>query len=201
MAQTQREEDCIKQLKETPIPGVIVGGPRFYQPSASEKLAVIADFRKVAYTVIPENMFFSWAVLWHPDLHGNNIFVDPEDPTKILGIIDWQGAHVTPMLNQVTTPPFLNYDGPLPRGGITPPSLPDNFDQMDPERQQRKRELLKHQSLYKEYELQARRENTRVYWTSRYISSIGHDIMTLTSHVFTDGEPIIRGMLIELAHL
>ena len=33
-------------------------------------------------------------ILLHPDLHARNIFVDPDDPTKILGIIDWQSAAV-----------------------------------------------------------------------------------------------------------
>ena len=35
-------------------------------------------------------------LLFHPDLHARNIFVDPNDPTQILGIIDWQSAAVEP---------------------------------------------------------------------------------------------------------
>ena len=35
-------------------------------------------------------------LLSHPDLHTRNIFVRPEDPTVITGIIDWQSAAVEP---------------------------------------------------------------------------------------------------------
>jgi hypothetical protein len=35
-------------------------------------------------------------ILVHPDLHMSNIFVDPEDPTKITSIIDWQSASIEP---------------------------------------------------------------------------------------------------------
>lgn len=37
-------------------------------------------------------------LLLHPDLHKRNIFVDPEDPTKITAIIDWQSTCLDPAL-------------------------------------------------------------------------------------------------------
>lgn len=36
--------------------------------------------------------------LLHPDLHKRNIFVDPQDPTKITAVIDWQSARLDPAL-------------------------------------------------------------------------------------------------------
>lgn len=35
-------------------------------------------------------------LLSYSDLHTRNIFVDPDDPTKITGIIDWESAAVEP---------------------------------------------------------------------------------------------------------
>ncbi|KAF2150526.1 hypothetical protein K461DRAFT_269966 [Myriangium duriaei CBS 260.36] len=35
-------------------------------------------------------------ILWHPDLHARNIFVDAENPTVVTGIIDWQSASIEP---------------------------------------------------------------------------------------------------------
>lgn len=47
-------------------------------------------------------------ILSHPDLHARNIFVDPNDPTKILGIIDWQSAAVEPaFVHAQETPDFV----------------------------------------------------------------------------------------------
>ena len=45
-------------------------------------------------TEIVENA--SGPILFHPDFHTRNIFVDSEDHTKITGIIDWQSAAVEP---------------------------------------------------------------------------------------------------------
>lgn len=46
-------------------------------------------------------------MLFHPDLHARNIFVDPNDPTHILGIIDWQSAAVEPaFVHAQATPAF-----------------------------------------------------------------------------------------------
>lgn len=46
-------------------------------------------------------------LLFHPDLHARNIIVDPNDPTQILGIIDWQSAAIEPaFVHAVETPDF-----------------------------------------------------------------------------------------------
>lgn len=45
--------------------------------------------------------------LFHPDLNARNIFVDPDDPTKISGIIDWQSAAIEPaFVHAAETPDF-----------------------------------------------------------------------------------------------
>ena len=47
-------------------------------------------------------------LLFHPDLHARNIFIDPDDPTQTLSIIDWQSATVEPALvHAQETPDFL----------------------------------------------------------------------------------------------
>jgi hypothetical protein len=46
-------------------------------------------------------------LLFHPDLHARNIFVDPNDPTKIMGIIDWQSTAIEPaFVHANETPDF-----------------------------------------------------------------------------------------------
>lgn len=46
-------------------------------------------------------------LLFHLDLHARNIFVNPDDPTQILGIIDWQSAAVEPAsIHAQETPDF-----------------------------------------------------------------------------------------------
>lgn len=40
----------------------------------------------------------STPLLLHPDLHKRNIFVDPENPTSIIAVIDWQSTCLDPAL-------------------------------------------------------------------------------------------------------
>jgi hypothetical protein len=62
-----------------------------------------------------------------PTNHSQNIFVDPEDPSRIVGIIDWQSVNACPLFMQVGRPAFLDYNGPVPEDlGKVP--LPPNFD-------------------------------------------------------------------------
>jgi aminoglycoside phosphotransferase (APT) family kinase protein len=52
--------------------------------------------------------------LWHIDLHAENIFVDRNNHSKIVGIIDWQGTDLVPLLDQKIDPAFIEYDGAEP---------------------------------------------------------------------------------------
>jgi hypothetical protein len=44
----------------------------------------------------PKDASLTKATLWHPDLHIENIFVDPttQPPTHIVTIIDWQAVNI-----------------------------------------------------------------------------------------------------------
>jgi len=42
--------------------------------------------------------YYRTLVLHHPDLALRNIIVDPEDHTKVLGVIDWAGTAVVPLI-------------------------------------------------------------------------------------------------------
>lgn len=43
-----------------------------------------------------------------------NIFVNPEEPGQILGIIDCQSSSAYPLSMQIGHPAFLDYNGPVP---------------------------------------------------------------------------------------
>ncbi|QSS66603.1 hypothetical protein I7I51_02792 [Histoplasma capsulatum] len=63
------------------------------QPSASsKKLSALRNYLKVAPDVLPENRATHASVLWHGDLHLQNVFVDPAEPTQIVGVIDCRRA-------------------------------------------------------------------------------------------------------------
>lgn len=61
-------------------------------------------------------------VLHHPDLALRNIFFDPTDDTKIVGLIDWGGAQILPLVLTAKFPDDLNSTGDDP---CERPRIPD----------------------------------------------------------------------------
>ncbi|GFN14055.1 uncharacterized protein AtWU_03855 [Aspergillus tubingensis] len=102
------------------------------------------------------------SAVWHTDLHLGNIFVCPDDPTTIEGIIDWQSAEAAPLIIQARFPEFLRPPKGY-RSGTNVPKLPDNFDELGPdEKESAKAEhTLAIQSKY--YEISCRAHNKPVF--------------------------------------
>ncbi|KAI2672541.1 hypothetical protein LCP963914a_9382 [Penicillium roqueforti] len=70
--------------------------------------------------------------LWHTDLHMGNIFVAPDECSRIVSFIDLQSTSILPAFLQAQWPIFLKppqtYDYVK---GIFQPQLPDNFNELD----------------------------------------------------------------------
>ena len=64
--------------------------------------------------------------MWHSDLHANNVFVNPEKPTEIVSISDWQSVHLSPIFLQTRHPALIEFNGPIPEG-LGRIELPENF--------------------------------------------------------------------------
>ncbi|KAF8532028.1 kinase-like domain-containing protein [Gautieria morchelliformis] len=61
-------------------------------------------------------------VLHHPDIALRNILFDPEDHSKVIGILDWGGAQILPLMLTAQFPGDLNSEGGDP---CTRPDYPD----------------------------------------------------------------------------
>lgn len=91
----------------------------YYRSSQSKELpedglALLKKYIDVAPHFVPpptdESGYAN--VLWHPDLHLDNIFVDP-DTHQITRIVDWQSACVAPLFYQSGIPRLCRYPGPV----------------------------------------------------------------------------------------
>lgn len=100
-------------------------------PTRERKLQAIQTFRKLIPFLFPDPSV-SHAVLWHTDLHGENIFVDPNDRTTLTSIIDWQAIGLSPLFVHVGRPNYLDFDGEKPEE-LRRPEPPDGFDDEDPQ--------------------------------------------------------------------
>ncbi|KAL4919845.1 kinase-like domain-containing protein [Aspergillus aurantiobrunneus] len=127
----QREIAAAKAALKYPIP---------------KKLSALHNYLKVAPHAIPKNNSTHFPVLRNGDLHLQNVFVDPENPTHILGLIDWQSVSACPLFMQARHPAFLDYNGPAP-DGLGKVSLPGNFDCLDENEEREAKALLQAQTL------------------------------------------------------
>ncbi|KAL2826613.1 hypothetical protein BDW59DRAFT_171719 [Aspergillus cavernicola] len=120
--------------------------------------------------LLPKDKATHHPVLWHPDLHRDNIFIDPDNRSKITGIIGWQAAHIAPPFLQARRPGLLDFDGPLPES-LKVPKL-------------QCKKLHTNQVLYDAGKALRGRETL-----------LGR-LSGLAGSLFSDGEPIVLGYLI-----
>ncbi|KAF1832662.1 hypothetical protein BDW02DRAFT_570855 [Decorospora gaudefroyi] len=175
----------------------LFSGPNQYHPTQASKLQVLQTYLKIATHILPTNTNLSKPTLWHSDLHTDNIFVDPREPTKILTIIDWQAINISPLFLQARHRSLLHFEGPIPQG-LAPISLPDDFDTMTADAQHRAKHLRAAQSLYKLYDILMLQQCPLVARALKFRDTLPAQITGLAGSVFSDGETVLLGMLIRL---
>ncbi|KAI4151235.1 MAG: hypothetical protein LQ340_003620 [Diploschistes diacapsis] len=81
------------------------------------------------------------STLWHPDLHLDNVYVDPKSK-RITQIIDWQSAAIMPFFYQCGLPRMFKHPGTID-DDWTLPKLPegcDSFNQIEKAKSDRDRD-------------------------------------------------------------
>ncbi|OQD85550.1 hypothetical protein PENSOL_c100G01035 [Penicillium solitum] len=124
------------------------------QEHPDDGLTLLTKYMAVAPYLIPQstNEAASNNVLMHPDLHLDNIFVDPET-LQITRIVDWQSACVAPLFYHAGVPKMCTHHGPLQEGWVVS-ERPEEFDSLSVEEQRKIDDDLESQILHKYYEAQ-----------------------------------------------
>jgi hypothetical protein len=80
------------------IPKAATGDPLPYHGSIEDHVRLLNISQQVMQRLIEDARIQKSAAptLVHPDFHKRNIYVSPEDPTTITGIIDWQSTSIEP---------------------------------------------------------------------------------------------------------
>ncbi|KAF1963163.1 phosphotransferase enzyme family protein [Byssothecium circinans] len=194
-AVAHREIACAeKELKYPRMPEGLFYGPRQYQPSRSTKVSALNNYLKVAADVLPEEKATHAAVLWHSDLHTQNIFVDPDDPARIIRIIDWQTTSACPLFSQVTRPGFLDFNGPVPQD-LGQVSLPENYDQLSPDEQREAKALQQSQTLHNLYMVRSYQQNPHVFLAMQNKDTLRHQVSVVPGTILLDYEPYLNHLL------
>jgi hypothetical protein len=161
---------------------------------AVKKISALEIYLKVAPYVLPENEATHASVLWDGDLHSQNIFVDPEDPARITGIIDWQSVSAWPLFMQVGRPVFLDYNGPVPEE-LGKVDLPPNFDSMNPDEQRKAKALHTAQTLHNLYLVRCLQSNKTVFQALEGQNMLRHQVSVTPALVMIDCEPLLNSLL------
>lgn len=177
----------MKAIEPLPKPHVYIAGR--YIPSQAKKLAVLEAYLKLIKFLLPTDSSITTSHIWHTDLHTENIFVSPDDPTQIVGIIDWQAASLIPLYENASLLALLDYEGP-PLNGIERPEKPKNLDELDKVEHDRAFDNWMDMMLASYYRNLIYKRNPRLYRAVEYYETISYDLLSYARNILIDGELI-----------
>ncbi|KMQ48643.1 hypothetical protein HL42_0756 [Trichophyton rubrum] len=125
-----REKLAIESRICAPKQLAMLYGPGLYQPTQEKRLDAVQSYLKLVSILLPSDPSLASGHIWHDDLHSENIFVSPKNPTEVVGIIDWQSTQISPLFDHCMDPAFLEYDGSPIGDSLKLPELPENMKQL-----------------------------------------------------------------------
>ncbi|KAJ5964487.1 Aminoglycoside phosphotransferase [Penicillium vulpinum] len=166
-----------------------------YSPSRPKKIVALRSYLKLVDYLLPIDSSISASYLWHGDLHTENIFVDPQEPTNILDIIDWQSTELLPLFDHARDPYLLDYDGPRVKG-LEPPVFP-NLSQLSLEDQKQARSLYLVMSLSALHKTLTYRDNPELYKAMQFRHTRCFEMLLLAQNLLVDGEALYQAAVLE----
>ena len=144
---------------------------------------------------------FGWSVLRLPRSgvfwpHLNQF--NPDNPSQITSIIDWQSVPIYPMFLAAHRPSLIDYDGPE-LDGLVQPRLPENIDSLDPEAGKSAKELYAAQLFWISYEIEVQRAIPELSLAFRYRDSLPGHILGMIGSIYDDGEPYVQTLLSDIS--
>ncbi|KAF3005696.1 hypothetical protein E8E13_005421 [Curvularia kusanoi] len=192
-----REMTCISQFPELPKSPVTLCGPGTYQPTRARKLEALRHYLNIIRHILPKDENITLSHLWHEDLHVGNIFVDPSEPTKVVGLIDWQSTELSPLYFHARQPHFIDYEG-SPINGLERPQPRKDLDKLEPSARREAEALYLYQSLCSLYMTLISRQNPRLYEAIEFQNTPQYEHLLLARNILIDGEVAYLSKLAEL---
>ncbi|KAL3469314.1 kinase-like domain-containing protein [Aspergillus californicus] len=175
----------------------IFNGPAGYHPTKEAKRAVPNDFVKIYKYILPQDNTFNRGMLWHNDLHSDNIFVDKDYHNTITCIIDWQAVSVYAAFLIAHHPSIIDFDGPKPQRFVEP-TLPDNIHTLNHDDKRAAKKSYLAQTLWLYYETKVAKEAPSLSRAFQYRDTIVSELLSLIGSVFDDGEPHVQKLLAQI---
>ncbi|KAH8704499.1 kinase-like domain-containing protein [Phaeosphaeriaceae sp. PMI808] len=180
----KREVACLEMFSKFPKDRQqgIFNGPSGYCPSKTAKLAVIEDVRRVLPYILPRDDAYTASVLWHNDLHSDNIFGFPLNPAPL----------------HVHYPSLIEYQGPI-LDGFEKPQLPTGYEELDKDAKKTARALHTAQFIWMMYKVYTRKQAPDQLRLLSNRDFLPWQILGLVGSTFDDGEAYVQKTLSALA--
>ncbi|RDX44619.1 protein kinase subdomain-containing protein PKL/CAK/Fmp29 [Lentinus brumalis] len=140
---------------------------RYQEQLPSDHIENLHRYLLIAPSLVPKNPALVHFRIRHPDLQQSNIIVSrsPDSKWQVVGLIDWQHASIPPVFLLAGVPQRLqNYSDPFSHF-MTPPSLPENFDDFYETEQSRAKGLY-HRRLVHYYYVKNTEECNKLHFTA-----------------------------------
>lgn len=193
----RREIICVQNIARLPRSFLSLYGPGTYCRSRSKKIAALQNYLRLVKYLLPTDQSITSAFLWHPDLHAENIFVHPERPAEVLGIIDWQSSEILPLFDHARQPYFLDYDGPQSTD-LEPPAFPENVDKSDPVAQAEAQALYLKMSLAALYRRLTYNNNKTLFKAMQFRQTTSFEMLLFAQNLLIDGEALYQSRCLDL---
>ena len=197
-AVAHREIACVREMSPLPKSFLTLFGPATYQPSHEKKTRALQFYLKLINTLLLSDESLLQPCLWHADLHIENIFVDPANPTHITSIIDWQSTEVMPLFLQFRQPFFIDFEGPQPEG-LERPRLPPDLKSQTQEEQHASRQMYLKQSLVSLYRTFMHKSSSMSRLCLEFQDTPHYLFILLAPHLRLDGEATFMAQILDLA--
>lgn len=190
-----REAKAIQSLK-SPKQLALFCGPKLYRPDSQNKTTALACYRQVVGALLPKDTDITKACLWHNDLHDDNVFVDPQNPEKITGIIDWQSCHISPLFNHDPDPAFLDFDGLEPETLDLAPR--PKLSELSPEVRSAAIHEYTIRNLFIGWRKLMHAKNPDLYRVVEFRKTAAYGLIFLAHRMFEYGEAHFQSLLVDL---
>jgi hypothetical protein len=108
-------------------------GYQCQEQSPSAHIENLKRYLLIASSLVPRDPTLGRFCIRHPDLQQSNIVVrrSTDSGWQVVSLLDWQHASILPPFLLAGVPQRLqNHDDPVSQS-MTPPSLPENFDELE----------------------------------------------------------------------
>ncbi|KAG6139777.1 hypothetical protein E4U28_003675 [Claviceps purpurea] len=182
-----RETACVQHLPHLPTPSEWPHAPGLYVPAREKKIAALRSYLKLLKYLLPADESLGSSHLWHNGLHARNIFVDPGNRTRIVGLIGWQSTELSPLYFHARQPSFIDHKGPNLHG-LERPIRPSDYHDLEGDAKKAADSLYRDQALCSMYRALLHHNIPKVFECLEFQKSTSWSLLSQARNLLVEGE-------------